>query len=53
MVVTSLPVGRVLEAGERTEEDSFSRQGENKRVNNNVPMEPVLNVNPRSKRSTL
>ena len=45
MVETSLPVGRVLEAGERMEEDSFSRQEENKRVNSNVPMEPVLNVN--------
>ena len=53
MVVTSLPVGRVLEAGERMEEDSFSRLEENKRVNSNVPMEPVLNVNPRSKRITL
>ena len=45
MVETSLPVGRVLAAGERMEEDSFSRQEENKRVNNNVQMEPVLNVN--------
>ena len=53
MVETNLPVGRVLAAGERMEEDSFSRLEENKRVNNNVPMEPVLNVNPRSKRITL
>ena len=48
MVETNLPVGRVLAAGERMEEDSFSRLEENKRVNSNVPMEPVLNVNPRS-----
>ena len=47
MVETSLPVGRVLAAGERMEEDSFFRQGENKRVNNNAPMEHVLNVNPK------
>ena len=46
MVETSLPVGRVLEAGERMEEDSFSRLEENKRVKSNVPMEHVLNVNP-------
>ena len=45
MVETSLPVGRVLEAGERMEEDSFSRLEENKRVKSNVPMEHVLNVN--------
>ena len=53
MVETSLPVGRVLAAGERMEEAFFSRLEENKRVNNNAPMEPVLNVNPRSKRITL
>ena len=47
MVETSLPVGRVLEAGERTEEDSFSLLEENKRVYSNVPMEHVLNVNPK------
>ena len=46
MVETSLPVGRVLAAGERMEEDSFSRLEENKRVKSNVPMEHVLNVNP-------
>ena len=46
MVETSLPVERVLAAGERTEEDSFSRLEENKRVNSNAPMEHVLNVNP-------
>ena len=45
MVETSLPVGRVLEASEKTEEAFFSRLEENKRVNSNVPMEPVLNVN--------
>ena len=47
MVETSLPVGRVLAAGERMEEDSFSRLEENKRVNSNVPMEHVLNANPK------
>ena len=47
MVETSLPVGRVLADGERMEEDSFSRLEENKRVKSNVPMEHVLNANPK------
>ena len=45
MVVTSLPVGRVFGGRRENGGGFFSRPEENKTVNNNVQMEPVLNVN--------